>query len=691
MPTFSFSPSLKLEKDCIIPSRAFDRDFDRDANESDVSDSPVTERIVFSAGSTPMGTPKRVPKGSASSPAASSPFHSLRGQRTPIGHQRGSVFKMLPPRLYPNSREETASCSENAHSYTSSPSPSPSPRMVPLTVLSRDGSPLTSPNKCDPSGMPSPLMRSLDLAKEESMADLLLSPRLDDVKMPNISAVHDYPLKSEISQMLLPRIKLTPRVKSMFVQAAGDGLAMPRLTSLRPKVEHTPASSFVTDCHGEDEAAEMDSLLNGFGHHQAVHDDGDPTEDHKKGSFDRVESEEAEIASLTQGPWKKPPHWHPSPAMAQDKNNRCSQSSFTCSDGDDSYLSDRKPMPSITLNLQGEEEGAPSKLCTTSPSFLPRPLPIAQNKSRSLFGSSNARDPLEGLLRADAIAEAARSNEPLTDDDSDIDGEDAGFLLCLPQDSQESESPIKSSNMCHVEEDFPLKSTYAGFRTESPSFNRRAESPLLSMSLSGSLLSRRCSGQSLKSPTTPTIFEGVSATLDESLRKRPFHPFPINEISGFESINRREISNTTFTTFCSLSDCDASDAMASPKHDHTKVLSSTKERQSVCSLLSMSSLCGIDIVHETSSGAEAIDKFPALLPSGSSEFSANMFKPMRSELSMNSLGLSVDSADVGMDQRDLFTPPVVGMAALNSKQMLSPPPLRCRATSPLNTYHRRSS
>jgi hypothetical protein len=95
--------------------------------------------------------------------------------------------------------------------------------------------------------------------------------------------------------------------------------------------------------------------------------------------------------------------------------------------------------------------------------------------------------------------------------------------------------------------------------------------------------------------------------------------------------------------------------------------------------MSASSLCGLDIVHETFSN-EATDQVPVLLPSGSSEFGANLFKPM----SMNSLGLSVDSAEAGGDQRDLFTP--VAIAAASSKQLLSPPPLRHRPASPFDAY-----
>jgi hypothetical protein len=85
------------------------------------------------------------------------------------------------------------------------------------------------------------------------------------------------------------------------------------------------------------------------------------------------------------------------------------------------------------------------------------------------------------------------------------------------------------------------------------------------------------------------------------------------------------------------------------------------------------------------------DRVPVLMSSESSELfkhsaespAASMFfRPMRSELSLNSLGLSVDSGgDACNDQRDLFTPPVT--TSRGSRYMLSPPPLRPHAATSL--------
>lgn len=689
VPTFSFSPSLNFEKDHgLFASR-------RESSKSNTADSSVRETIVFSAGSTPLGTPKRGgPKGSITS-ASSSPFHSLRGQRTPIGHQRGSVFKTLPARLYPNGREDVASSIASDVNSLQCSSPftvSSSPRVVPLTVLSRDGSPCGSPNTTsmsslpyDPSsashsvGMPSPLMRSLE-TKDESLVNLL-SPMLD-VKMPSISKAEESPM-SYNSNHLLPKIKLTPRGKnSCFLSAklnedTNTSLTLPRLSRPDREEKHTgmieTASSFFADCPGDKEAMEMDSLLDGFEQHKAVHDNEGATEQGTKyDALGRVESEEAEIASLTKGHFQMPSLWLP-PAATKEKSNGGRHSTLTL-EGDSSNCSqdDLKPMCSITLDLGSGQEDSPSHLPSKSPSFLPRPIP-APTKSRSLFNSSNSQDgPLERILRADAIAEAARSNEPLTDDDS-VDGEDSDFLLCLP--SQESDNSSKSSKLCQGH--FKLHQT--GFRADSPSFNWRSESPSFSRPRSGGFIKRsKCSDHSfhslVSSPTTPTIFEEGLTIAEKSTSKRPFLPVPTHEGLGVDSFNKHEISDASFATFCSLSDCDAFEIMSSPKYSRTKALSANNGRQSVCSLMSSrSSLCGLDIVHETSFN-------PVLLSSGSSEF-APSFKALPSQLSMNSLGLSVDSADVGTDPRDLFTPPV--LAGVRTK-MLSPPPLHqhYRSASP---------
>lgn len=798
VPTFSFSPSLRQDNGIALPNTEFLR-----SNAADSSLSSVRDTIVFSteSTSTPMATPKKSGLRGSSIASVNSPFHSVRGQqRTPIGHQRGSVFEMLPPRnLCPNGRSATSSpvMGADATFTISSPSPfsaSPSPRVVPLTVLSQDGSPTltartNAPPPYDPtSSAPSPLMKSLDrIAKEderrdgadgrdaknsESFSRYLLSPKID-VKMPNILSVQASPMMSDdcSGHHLLPRIKLTPRGKGSFLTARldrpsprldlsgqldgaapqrakandNDGIAMPRLkqhtresTQARSRaLSHTnqglygrgevveTASAFATHALGDKEAAEMDSLLNGFDErHKAASNDGDcsagGSESNDEGRPDlyRVESEEAEMVALTSGPWQMPTLYLP-PVPERKGDDRLSSP----------ICPNRKPMPSITLSIPSSAGRARSlslhdadDAASRSPKFLPRTVPgkTLQPKSRSLFDASSARtDPLERILRADAIAEAARSDEPLTDDDSDDDGDEGGFLLCLPQSSsQETDGSQLSGSPKKKNFSFKQSSHGTGsFRSGSPTLS---SSSINKPSRHGHFTRRSKCGDctssfhSLTSPPAPTIFEEGFATLDKD--NDLGHPMSTLE-GSLQGLNKRETSDATFTTFCSLSDCDFSDIMASPKYPRSsKALSSTKDRQSVCSMLSMSSsLCGLDIVHETSMGIEATyDKFPTLGQSGSSEAPASvgMFKPLRSELSLNSLGLSMDSLDAlgagenhrdlydpipgarntikrSLSPRDLFTPPV-GTDARTSKQMLSPPPLKCRENSPtpFNTYQR---
>ena len=143
----------------------------------------------------------------------------------------------------------------------------------------------------------------------------------------------------------------------------------------------------------------------------------------KKLNFSR-ESEEEKMVALTQDSFRETDIFRPPSSDPNEKIDTYRRIRLTRS-GEVSHH--RKPMPSITLNLQKGWHSTHSR----SPRYLPRPVPIVQNKSRSLFDIST--DPLEGILRADAIAEAGRIYEPLTDeDDSDIEKDD-DFFLCLPQ------------------------------------------------------------------------------------------------------------------------------------------------------------------------------------------------------------------------------------------------------------------
>jgi hypothetical protein len=760
MPTFSFSPSLKLDGNFVCRNTT---------TNTTTADSSVRETIVFSGGSTPQGTPKRVgcPRASSTNTttasASSSPFHSLRGQMTPIGHQRGSVFKTFPPRLYPMGRDDTDSIGTSVNNETSTSSwacsslnsASPSPRVVPLTVLSRNSnnsSPAMSPkipmmsfgpsttsssasNNNYPPAEPSPLMLSHGFKvgdeKDESNNDdfgttlttnhYLPSPRLNDIDIPNITKVLQSPLSTgSSSHRFLPRIKLTPRRTYNFAPIARDAdgrseedgsMTSSRRCAASPTAA-TPssanqASSSLIYSPGDKVAAEMDSLLNGFEQHKSDHpvmvatgSNRTTYHEHKNTSTDalnRVESEEAEMVALTQGhPYQMSdcrlrPTANTTNLAAEEEEpqKKCNHRNVG-----------KKPMSSITLNLetschQHYRDATTSSSTlhhhSTSPSFLPRPMPMDQSKSRSLFDTS--RNSYERILLADAIAEAARSNEPLTDDeDSDIDG-DSDFLLCLPRDSRDNNgvnrSHSKSLADYNTEKQCFVKPSSNLVRVDSPSFFG-CDSLATKAARNGTLSSRRKSGDqclpSQSSQTTLTIYEDCAAMPTSSSSKRLYEGL----------MTKHGASEATFATYCSLSDCDASEILSSPKYFKMKAaLGVSKERHSVCSLLSMSSLCGLDIVHETSQSGcgeqEFSDQIMQSISTESHDFTANSFRPLpltRSEFSMNSLGLSLDSMDAGVDStRDLFTPPMV-MSSQNCKRMLSPPPLRHRPNN--SFYHNRS-
>eukprot|EP01082_Thalassiosira_pseudonana_P010718 g9830.t1 g9830 contig4:671981-673957(-) len=651
---------------------------------------------------------------------------------------------MLPPRLHPSGDEFSsnvtgtlsafqASCNQH-EGVVPSPYSSPSIRIVPLTVLSRNGSPVMSspaPSQSTVGGvlsMPSPLIRSLDqIAKDHKEKDdaekrsietqealnetfgLTFSPNLNmRVSNPKVQAS---PL-SNGSHLALPKIKLTPRKRETNNRASllldstelsplgsnGD-VFMPNLMRLMdPSNAHLAPRGIIRGGGDEDkQAAEMDSLLNGFEQHA-----GSPRKKPMKQlslsndcakqvsdaeQLNQSDGEEEEMVELSHGPLLMP--WLSQESMSCSFN-------WNCSDGDisQSSLLDtpnlvkhggfcNAPLPSITLpgNQQShEDENRPKKQ-----SFLPRPLPRAQKKSRSLFNPSNYMDPIQKILEADAIAEAARSNEPLTDDDSDT--ESNAFLLCLPRVSNCGRS--RGSATLETESRHSFTSGVSRERVESPAFH---ESSKGSLGFHG-----------LSSPIACAIPEDSLSPMELEDNHHPASSFTPVSSGCFKN---RGTSDANFSTFCSLSDCDSSDNIASPRHalrpPSSGCLKSTgldieapqfrpRDRSSVCSFLSMTSLCGLDIVHESSNGDEMNDRVPVLMSSESSELfkhraespAASMFfRPMRSELSLNSLGLSVDSGgDACNDQRDLFTPPVT--TSRGSRYMLSPPPLRPHAATSL--------
>ncbi len=636
------------------------------------------ESQSFSAGNTPIRTPETGqfytrPAEKVSTPTtASSSFHSLRSNRTSIGHQN-SPFKMFPPRLGdqsqgPNEPPETihSSCSPFVSSPTryassptrfasSSPYASPSPRVVPLKVLSRDGSPMEraklasatgdvpklgmdhlpyDPSTSSQAVMSSPLMRSLDqFAKKDSMEQMNYEDdkeeKLSGATMPSL------PGKSPMSQIdypQLPRIKLTPRSKSnyasLMLDASPSREANPPCLNLFASSSGQPLK--IRTGNSEEKDAEMDSLLSGFGHHKSANNG-----DFKNGKqlkrdypLDRVESEESEMVAIARTQLLLP-------SFKDEK----------------AVPGETKPMKSITFKTPEDDQDG-----LGSPSFLPRFVP--STKCRSLFNSPRVDDPIEQIIRADAIAEAAKSNEELTDDESDSEEPGSDFLLCSPK--------VYASKMLHKMEKRPTKVALPA----KPSY--RAESPSFGRSRTSSMESLKKRTRSFSSPTTPTIAEEGLASFDATFSKSTTS----NECTH-QGFGHRDRSAATLSSYCSLSDCDDT----TPNHCHSSTMPTSIDIGMKNTGLSMSSLCGLDIVDE--SVDECRDKVPASLPSELSQIpkqtevsDMGVVGLRRSEFSQNSLGLSVDSVGDAEQQRDLFTPPLT-----TTRNLQSPPPLPRRAVN----------
>ncbi|KAL3779947.1 hypothetical protein ACHAW5_009430 [Stephanodiscus triporus] len=652
-----------------------------------------------SAYATPRSTPSRRP-----------PPHASRTTTTttPIGLQRGSVFEMPPPRCHassstttpgsedgrchqdgassshatttsgwwcnrspPSSLASTSSCaSSSADRHCATSSTRSRSRLVPLTVLSRDGSPVVHrPSSSRPSPaaggtttslFPSPLMRSLDRAYPPPNNNMTTPTSLPSLRRSDdvASVVGCTPTRSTTTTTattgrLPPKIWLTPR--GARCQSPVPSLPLP--TPLGGPA--SMSSSFGM----EDEEfimTEMDSLLDGFGHHQADrHESADdnrrregragPRRRRLRGErggegggegLDRVESEEAEmVALLTKGPLRMLDAFRPL-SPRRDRHHD---------------VSPRRPMPSITLNLDtilGEGVHEVPFLPSRSPSFLPRPVPFVQGGSRSLFDTT--KDPIEGILLADAIAEAAKSNEPLTDDEgSEFNGDHSDFLLDLPRREVDGgiAPPAPSSNPSQAETTRKKISfrptTAAGLHA--PSLRRRAPS----------------SSQDGPHDTWETGLALSSAAAEAA--------------ASHEGPNKRAFSDAAFAVAHRDSPSEPARELSScgPKHPRRNsndadvvMLTGGGDRQSSSvahSLLSMSSLCGLSILHEIHPGGKAgpdNEQFQAtamsLPPTESSEFMSATIqaKLFRSEFSENSLGFSLDSNDGCVYQRDLFTPPV---------------------------------
>ena len=313
--------------------------------------------------------------------------------------------------------------------------------------------------------------------------------------------------------------------------------------------------------------------------------------------------------------------------------------------------------------------------CLTFPAHRTLSYNEPQTKSRSLFGGSKVDDPIERLISADAIAEAERAHEPLTDDEDSTDG---GFLLCLPDEQDKAHA---GGGIADHKPASPKK-VIGKIRSPRLVSRNRAPSPALGRSRSGA---RRRSDLSLS-----------SLVEDEALREDGHVPSSLvgHRLKSPTGTLKGTGSDVTLPTFFSGSSSDD----ATDTTSNMGLYNQLRAFESHQSMKSMTSLCGLDIVHE--SAQQPADSFTgredschslllAIKSSGSTEFgpSPSFSSPSgyaaaaagrmpRSELSLNSLGLSVDSFEMGTAepaQRDLFTPPIVRGGRANPS--LSPPPL----------------
>ena len=308
---------------------------------------------------------------------------------------------------------------------------------------------------------------------------------------------------------------------------------------------------------------------------------------------------------------------------------------------------------------------------------LARPATKPQTKSRSLFGGSKFDDPIERLITADAIAEAQRAHEPLTDDEDSTDG---GFLLCLPDEQQEK---VHAGGGVADHKPASPRKVIGRIRSPRLSSRNRAPSPAFGKSRSGA---RRRSDLSLSSLAEDETLreDGQGLAVDR------FHPS--SQLSS--SLVGHRLKSPTGTLKGAGSDATLCSDDATDSMSNLSLYNQLRAFESQQSMKSMTSLCGLDIVHESGQqqadarARSREDSCQSLLlamkssSSGSCEFgpspsfaSASSRMP-RSELSLNSLGLSVDSLETGAAepaQRDLFTPPIVRGGRANPS--LSPPPL----------------
>ena len=337
-------------------------------------------------------------------PAYGSPAWSSSGRNmTPIVYQRGSDFKPLrhsfdsPFVVAAQQRSEGDMSTLDDSSLHSSSSitsltldRSYSSLWVPLTVLTKDGSSLGVALPPTPLTALT-LLRSIDV--DQSGVGM---PSLKNVnKNKKLETSMTAPMVTEPRRILPPKIR--PRTKSPTT------------------LFHTSRQPPLLEVDIGLQLELSDSLRDGYSDYikAELYRSDISKQDEEQGR----ESEDAEImALLTQ-------------------YNTASDDTFTSFPHSPLGSScAKRPMPTITLHHKhGETIEHDTKAATKS--FLPCPIPVIQpGKSRSMFDRTTKNDPIEGIILADAIAEAAKCEQSLTDDEA---SHHSDFLLSLPSDAAE--------------------------------------------------------------------------------------------------------------------------------------------------------------------------------------------------------------------------------------------------------------
>ena len=415
----SLCSSGPLMASTTMPSTAMHQDISaRKISFSSDDHESISSSLKFS----PQVTPKhqkwndKFPSSTTAATFTDSSFRqSTHGQRTPMTHHSGSPFKTFHPRCDHSVSSSTDLSTDKAR--PSAPGNFKECRRVPLTVLSRNGTPNTkasptvgpqsesktsnqsivSPYRhrnhhhSSPSQFFSPLLQSLDqIAKEDK--------EMDDAVDKDIVAFRKF-------QEDLFSPKPEERVSSTV---QGSTLAWSNIKLAPRNQKKAPSNT-----HGIGAEEVKESFL------------GPPS-----------------LAPLV-----LPPAHRGSSNAHHSTLQLSGRHMFNANEEDHVSC---PPVLSIAFDCNAESLKIPPtrNMQVSNAGFLPRPL-TKPKASRSILNyCSHSFDPIDQLIQEDAIAEAAQWDEPLTDDESESEHDCSGFILLSPEDTYiEKKKNFTSLNM----------------------------------------------------------------------------------------------------------------------------------------------------------------------------------------------------------------------------------------------------